>query len=43
MYDDVRSMKYLRAFLNGKCLIMTARKSVLMWLFAETLRLYPPV
>ena len=25
-YDDVRNMKYLRAFLNGKCPMMMARQ-----------------
>lgn len=40
-YDDIRSMKYLRAVLNGMYTLFTFHR----WLnaIAETLRLFPPV
>lgn len=44
-YDDIREMKYLRAFINGTCTDCTIKCSVLLTYFhlTETLRLFPAV
>ncbi len=47
-YDDIKQMKYLRAFINGECLSSVSNSlfgdhESLLDLAVETLRLYPAV
>ena len=40
-YDDIKEMKYLRAFINGLSSFLTLESTLISIL--EVLRLYPPV
>ena len=42
-YEDIRDMKYLRAFINGKGRYFDFVNSPVLTALTETLRLYPPV
>jgi cytochrome P450 len=42
-YDDVRDMKYLRAFINGKVIGSSLSTDYDGYFHPETIRLYPPV
>ena len=41
--EDIRELKYLRAFINGKASSFRSDDPVAHRLFVETLRLFPPV
>ena len=42
-YDQMREMKYMRAFLNGNYVCIERNYDLTTFFYAEVLRLYPPV
>ncbi|TFK21754.1 cytochrome P450 monooxygenase pc-3 [Coprinopsis marcescibilis] len=42
-FENIKEMKYLRAFINGKLTALFSLSTWIYWRFVEVFRLYPPV